>query len=84
MKHYHRMFILFLEDSEGRICTVMSIFFLFCKTETVILQTGKNKSTISYCLLKQKYIQQKMNPHLFSYEWETDTNKGMNKNTVCF
>ena len=36
-------FDLFLENSNGRICTIMSSFFLFCKTK---LEKQKN-----YCLL---------------------------------
>ena len=52
-------FDLFLEDSKGRICTIMSSFFLCCKTKSVIWQAGKNKRTTIYCLLRKKIYSKK-------------------------
>ena len=56
-------FDLFLENSKVRISTIMSSFFLCCKTKTVILQARKKKRTIIYCLLRNEYIAK--NEHTF-------------------
>ena len=39
-------FDLFLENSKVRISTIMSSFFLCCKTKTVILQARKKKEQL--------------------------------------
>ena len=59
-------FDLFLENSKGWICTIMSSFFLCCKTKTVIWQARKNKRTIVYCLLRKKYLAE--NEHTLFHE----------------
>ena len=59
-------FDLFLKDSKRRICTIMSSFFPCCKTKTVIWQPGKNKRSISYSLLREKYIAKNEHTVFFS------------------
>ena len=49
-------FDLFLKNLKGLIFAIMSLFFLCCKTKTVIWQARKNKSTIIYCILGKKYF----------------------------
>ena len=59
-------FDLLFEDSKGRICTKMTSLFPCCKTKPVIWQAGKNKRTITYCLLRKNYIAK--NEHTLFYD----------------
>ena len=43
-------FDLFLEDSEGRICTKISSCFPSCKTKPVIWQTGKKTKELLFAV----------------------------------
>ena len=56
-------FDLFLDNSKGQICTIMSSIFLCCKTKTVLTSSKKQKN---YCLLSfEKKIYSK-DEHTFS------------------
>ena len=81
-------FDLFFEDPKGRICTKMTSFFPRCKTKPVIWQAGKNKKTITYCLLRKNYIAKNEYPlfyeTIFRYELETDVNNVMKKNKIQY
>ena len=56
-------FDLFLDNSKGQICTIMSSISLCCKTKTVLTSSKKQKN---YCLLSfEKKIYSK-NEHTFS------------------
>ena len=63
-------FDLFLEDSEGRICTKISSCFPCCKTKPVIWQTGKKQKSY-YLRSFEKTLYSKKWTHFFLWDFFT-------------